>query len=100
MATARRTHPSAVLPVINHHFLVLSFLITPPPTHPRTTFLFIKLFRHLNSVVKSYFSVILPDIVMCINFLPRDILHLAERPIKLTRWAAGSLCAAPGHWVS
>jgi hypothetical protein len=38
--------------------------------------MFVRNFHKLNSVVKSYLSVIIPDLILCCNFLPRDMYHL------------------------
>lgn len=42
-----------------------------------TLVVFVRQYRRLNPVVKSYASVLLPDLLLCLNFLPRDLYHLA-----------------------
>jgi hypothetical protein len=42
----------------------------------RVTYVFFTNYKKMNSVVKSYMSVILPDIFMVFNFWPRDMYNM------------------------
>jgi hypothetical protein len=42
----------------------------------KVLYVFFGNYSKLNAVVKSYLSVILPDVLMVVNFLPRDIYNL------------------------
>jgi hypothetical protein len=54
-------------------------------------YVFITNYKKLNSVVKSYLSVILPDVFMVINFLPRDMYNM-----HMGRLMPGGWCALSG----
>ena len=48
----------------------------------RTLYVFCQNFSKLNSAVKSYASVIVPDLCMCLNFLPREAyLFFHNQPV-------------------
>jgi hypothetical protein len=53
----------------------------------RVSYVFFSNYAKLNSVVKSYMSVILPDLFMCFNFWPRDVHNL-----QVGRLTTGSWC--------
>jgi hypothetical protein len=52
----------------------------------RVSYIFFSNYGKLNSVVKSYISVILPDLFMCFNFWPRDVHNLQVGYLTTGAW--------------